>query len=126
MVFDIYDDSRYYPLIDIENYYKFNEYDNKYYQTIDTRICPMGFSRFILKNKEFFENKENLKIFISWVDHLRDLGFLLYENWRNSSDFPKRNDDEKYSFEESRYVEEKIRKDVEIFCAYWNLNINED
>lgn len=126
MVFDIYDDSRYYPLIDIENYYKLNEYDNKYYQTIDTIICPMGFSRFILKNKEYFDNKDNLKVFISWVDHLRDLGFLLAEKWRNSPDFPKKKDDEKYSFDEARYVDEKIRKEVEIFCAYWNLKINED
>lgn len=31
MVFNIYDDNRYYPLIDIENYYKRNEYDNKQY-----------------------------------------------------------------------------------------------
>ena len=46
--------------------------------------------------------------------------------WRNNSDFPVRKDDEEYSFEEARYVEEKIRKEVEIFCAYWNLSINED
>lgn len=126
MVFDIYDDNRYYPLIDIENYYRLNEYDNKHYQTITTTICPMGFSRFILKNKEYFDNKDNLKTFISWVNHLRDLGFLLNEMWRNDSDFPEKNEDEEYSFEEARYVEEKIRKEVEIFCAYWNLNINED
>jgi len=126
MIFDIYDDNRYYPLIDIENYYRFNEYDNKHYQTINTTICPMGFSRFILKNKEYFDNKDNLKTFISWIDHLRDLGFLLNEIWRNNSDFPMRNDDEEYSSEEARYVEEKIRKEVEIFCSYWNLKINED
>ena len=125
MVFNIYNDDRCSPLIDVENYFKYNEYDKKYHQSISVTICADGFCNYLMKYKNFFSDDNTLKSFISSVEHIQNLNFILHEYWCHESDYPK-NSEEKYCGDEAYYVDNKIRKELEIFCAYWNMNINED
>jgi len=121
MVFNIYDDNRYYPLIDIENYYRLNEYDNKKYQTISIHLCAEGYSKFIINHYEDFKNEQMLNLFLKDLRKITDMGFTLAEYWRRESDYP-----ENYTCDEAYFVEKKIRSVIEPFCEKWNLNINED
>lgn len=120
MVFDIYDEHKQSPLIDIEIYSKYNEYDGKRYQCIDTSICAKGYAEFLLKNYEDFKNQQMLNLFLNDIQELLNLNFYLQEYWRRKEDYPKDNLDASY------YVDAKVKKEVEKFCEKWNLNINED
>lgn len=126
MVFNIYDDNRYYPLIDIENYYRLNEYDNKHYQSINVHICAEGYSKFMIKHYEDFKNEQMLKLFLKDLKEILELGFKRAEYWSREPDYPKRKNDETYIMDESYYVEDKIREVINPFCDKWNLNITGD
>ena len=120
MVFNIYGDNRYAPLFDIEVYSKYNEYDGKRYQHIDTSVCPKGYSEFLLKNYDDFKNQQMLNLFLNDVEELLKLNFYLQEYWRREKDYPNS------ALDASYYVDAKVKKEIEKFCEKWNLNINED